>query len=102
MLIRSLEKQGGALSAICVQECFFSEDNLTPDLIKIPNYELIPQKSKIGRNHGLAIYLRNEFKYELRKTLCYTSDVRDALAIDVKGKSIVPSYLKYPLPFVCP
>ena len=88
LLTRLLESRGCAISAICVQECFFSNNNLTEELIQLPNYELIPQRSKMGRNHGLAIYLHKDFKYVVRHPLCFTSEDLDALVIDVKGDSM--------------
>ena len=85
LLTRLLETQGCALSAICIQECYFSDNNCCTDLIEIPNYELIPQTSKLGRNHGLAIYLHISYKYTKRMPLCYKGETWDAQFIDIKS-----------------
>ena len=85
LLVRSLRLRNCAISAICIQECFFSDNNLIPDILQIPDYELIPQDSKMGRNHGLAVYVHNDFKPTMRSPLCIKSDEWEALFLDIKA-----------------
>ena len=84
--IERLKSMKCCLSAICIQEAFFG-DNESPitELYKIPDYELIPQSSKLGQNGGLVIYLHTDFKYVIRKPLCVKSELWECLVIDVKA-----------------
>ena len=49
-------------SAICLQECWL-HDGHDLDMLKIPNYQLIPQKKKCCGHGGLIIYLHEDFTY---------------------------------------
>ena len=73
--LQSLQEQNVHISAICIQECYFSKNQLSTNngddpekidtaSIKIPGNDIYAQRTACdaGQNGGLVIYLHSDFK----------------------------------------
>ena len=85
-VIKKLNAENLFFSAICLQECWLGENDVT-SIIQLPDYKLIHQ-SKICCGHGgLIIYLHNTLSYEPRNI--YTrSDTWEGLFIDITSVNL--------------
>ena len=63
-------------------------DNNTTDLIKLENYELIPQGASVGRTGGLAIYLHESFRFKKRAPLSCQEEDWEMQFIDIFGENL--------------
>ena len=86
-VIKKLNGENLFFSAICLQECWLDENDVT-SIIQLPDYRFI-QQSKICCGHGgLIIYLHNTLSYELRNI--YTRyDTWEGLFIDITSDNFV-------------
>ena len=90
LYIERLMKQDCVFSAICIQECWLSNNDETFDL-QIDNYNLISQGSHCTSRGGLIIYLHENFKYTPKLELKY--DTWEGQVITIKKGN----YLTKPL-----
>ena len=66
--IHDLSEHGFEFDAICVQETWLSEtDDIS--LLKLTNYECIPQGKSCSQKGGLMIYLNKKYSYDKMYTL---------------------------------
>ena len=65
VLIRLLNDKNITFSAICLQECWLS-DNFDKSLLHINGYHCIFQRNTRSAKGGLVIYLSDEFEYDIK------------------------------------
>ena len=64
ILLENLKKHNFYFSAICLQETWLRED-ADLSLFQIPGYTLVAQGTQISQHGGLAIYLHNNFTFNI-------------------------------------
>lgn len=63
--IENLKRNNCEFDAICIQETWVSESQSNADLLQIDDYRLLWQTCQSSSHGGLAIYIKEHFKYEL-------------------------------------
>ena len=84
--IYTLLEKDVIVSAICIQEAYFSEDRINLTDLKIQGYELVTQSSKLGQTGGLVIYVHESYTVKVRSPLCYQGKDWEALFIDITAE----------------
>ena len=63
LFIEQLKQQKFKFSAICLQECWLTNQNIESSLIELEGYHCIKQSSNISNKGGLIIFLSDEYQY---------------------------------------
>ena len=62
VLIEKLRRNGNEFDAICLQETWI-DDNMDTSLLHLPSYNLISKTKTTSLHGGLAIYIKNCYRY---------------------------------------
>jgi hypothetical protein len=81
--IEHLQQENCAFDAILLQETWLNESNNT-DLLQINGYQLISQPCKSTSHGGLAIYLKDNFDFEILSINVSNSNLWEGLFIKTK------------------
>lgn len=86
-LVHELKTFNHMFSVICLQETWLTDRSPDCDIFHIPGYQTIALSSTVGSHGGLMVYLKDCFRYEIKK-INVPSKMWECLFLEVSGGNL--------------